>query len=58
MFWMHHANIDRLWSRWQQSPQGQGKNPDLAAAHALMDPWSIKEPNTRNAVTDFHYDYV
>ena len=56
MFWMHHANIDRLWSVWQQSPQGQGKNPTLAAPHDVMDPWLIKEPKTRHTKTNFHYE--
>jgi len=58
MFWMHHANIDRLWWKWQQSPQGQGKNPTLAAPHDIMDPWLIHEPQTRNIKTNFHYEYV
>jgi tyrosinase len=58
IFWMHHANIDRLWSKWQQSQQGQGKNPTLAAPHDVMDPWLIKEPKTRNTINNFQYDYV
>ena len=23
LFWLHHANIDRLWAKWQQSHTGQ-----------------------------------
>jgi Common central domain of tyrosinase len=22
LFWLHHAFVDRLWARWQASPQG------------------------------------
>jgi tyrosinase len=58
IFWMHHANIDRLWSIWQKSPQGAGKNPTLAAPHDTMDPWLIKEPQTRSITANFHYEYV
>jgi hypothetical protein len=29
IFWVHHANIDYLWTTWARS--GRGRNPDLAA---------------------------
>ena len=48
IFWMHHANIDRLWAVWQKSPQGAGKNPPLAGAAAVMDPYPNTEPDTRD----------
>ena len=50
IFWMHHANIDRLWWQWQKSPQGTGKNPILSGAAAVMDPWPNTEPDTRDIV--------
>ncbi len=37
MFWMHHAEIDRLWWIWQQSHPGQA--PNLTGADAVLDPW-------------------
>lgn len=37
IFWLHHAQIDRLWSLWQS--QNPGKNPNLNGANAVMDPW-------------------
>jgi tyrosinase len=57
IFWMHHANVDRLWWQWQSSPQGQGKNPNLSGAAAVMDPWSYTEPDTRD-ITTLGYTYV
>jgi tyrosinase len=36
MFWMHHAEIDRIWWIWQQSNPGQ--NPS-APGHDQLDPW-------------------
>ena len=29
IFWLHHANIDRLWSVWLRDTQEQHENPDL-----------------------------
>ena len=46
VFWMHHAEIDRLWWEWQTANPGQ--NPPLAGAAATMDPWSETEPDTRD----------
>jgi tyrosinase len=46
VFWMHHAEIDRLWSVWQASHVGQ--NPPLAGAAAVMDPWPETETDTRD----------
>jgi len=57
IFWMHHANIDRLWWLWQKSPQGAGKNPILSGAAAVMDPWPNTEVDTRDIVA-LGYTYV
>lgn len=57
MFWMHHANIDRLWSVWQASPNGAGKNPPLSGAAAVMDPYPYTEPQTRD-IAALGYDYI
>lgn len=57
IFWMHHANIDRLWWQWQKSPQGQGKNPNLTGSAAVMDPWSYTETDTRD-ITSLGYSYA
>lgn len=60
VFWMHHANIDRLWAKWQASHAGL--NPDLpgppgGAMSPVMDPWSYTEPDTRS-ITAMGYEYV
>ena len=51
IFWMHHANIDRLWWQWQSSPVGAGKNPSLSGTDAILDPWAYTEPMTRDIAT-------
>jgi tyrosinase len=58
IFWMHHANIDRLWWDWQQAHPGE--NPNLAGSGAtspVMDPWAYTEPQTRD-ITTLGYEYV
>ncbi len=62
IFWMHHANIDRIWWQWQTSPQGQGKNPILSLtgvgpSSAIMDPWANTEQDTRD-IASLGYTYV
>ncbi|MEO8961801.1 MAG: tyrosinase family protein [Ginsengibacter sp.] len=51
IFWMHHANIDRLWWDWYNSPAGAGKNPPLSGMNAIMDPWAYTEADTRNIIS-------
>ena len=46
VFWMHHAEIDRIWAEWQVANPGQ--NPPLAGAAATMDPWTETEADTRD----------
>lgn len=54
LFWLHHANIDRIWLSWQASNPGQ--NPTLSQQDQIMDPWwNISEPDWR---TDRYIGYV
>jgi tyrosinase len=55
VFWMHHAEIDRLWSVWQETHPTE--HPPLAGAAAVMDPWSETEVDTRD-IEALGYTYV
>ena len=53
VFWLHHANLDRLWWKWYNSPAGNHQNPVIAGSLA---PWTYTEPDTRNIIT-LGYNY-
>jgi tyrosinase len=55
VFWMHHAEIDRIWAEWQAAIPGQ--NPSLAGAAAIMDPWPENEAATRD-INALGYTYI
>ena len=55
IFWMHHANIDRIWDQWQK--QNPNLNPSLSPPMDTMDPWTVIEPQTRDTL-NFGYIYV
>jgi tyrosinase len=60
IFWMHHAQIDRLWSVWQAAHPGLNPNlpgPPASATSPVMDPWSYTEANTRS-IAAMGYKYV
>lgn len=58
VFWMHHAQVDRIWSLWQANPANAGKHPTLTGADAILDPW---EPDTAMSVQNIaslNYSYA
>ena len=57
LFWLHHANLDRLWWAWYNSPQGNHQNPPLTGSDAVMDPWTYTETDVRN-ITALGYTYL
>jgi len=54
VFWMHHANLDRLWWVWYNSAAGSHQNPVISGP---LSPWTYTEADTRNIHT-LGYDYV
>lgn len=54
LFWLHHAEIDRIWSQWQTAHPGM--NPSLTGVDRIMDPWSETEANIRS-ITALGYSY-
>lgn len=57
IFWMHHCEIDRLWNSWQTRPPNAGKNPTLAGADRILDPWTTTEPQVRK-ISTLGYSYA
>ncbi len=59
-FWLHHAQIDRVWSLWQTN--NPGEKAALAGADARLDPWDaefdIHNINDISALGDDSYEYV
>lgn len=54
LFWMHHAQVDRIWSIWQA--RNSGKNPTLSGVNRIMDPWKDTEIQVRS-ITNLKYEY-
>lgn len=57
LFWLHHAEVDRIWSAWQANPANTGKNPTLTAAAATMDPWTETAAQL-SSITALGYTYA
>jgi tyrosinase len=38
IFWMHHAEVDRLWEIWRQTNPAPA--PPLVDTDRIMDPWA------------------
>lgn len=56
VFWLHHAQVDRIWSIWQSKPANAGKHPTLSGNNKIMDPWTEKEKDTRS-IEKLGYSY-
>lgn len=62
LFWLHHANIDKIWASWTQQKISEGKTefiyPNLSGREAEMHPWypEFVEIQTRN-ISELGYTY-
>ncbi|HLY12701.1 MAG TPA: tyrosinase family protein [Planctomycetota bacterium] len=54
MFWMHHAEIDRLWAIWSAAHPGQ--EPTLSGHDAILDPWTESDKDVLGT-SDSGYSY-
>ena len=58
IFWMLHANVDRLWSIWQETHQDPALHtPTLSPTDRVLDPWSSTIADVDDAVWDLGYRY-
>lgn len=57
-FWFHHAQVDRLWTIWQQSHPGQLAT-GLSKKDRLLDPWEDEfSVESINDIGTLVYEYV
>jgi len=56
IFWLHHANVDRVWNQWQKKPSNSGKTPQLNGADRTMTPWNETVDNILD-VQSLGYSY-
>jgi tyrosinase len=55
MFWLHHANVDRIWATWQQTYTGVLE--PLAGPDTIMDPWA-DTISSANDTYEYYYFYA
>ena len=58
VFWMHHAEVDRIWSIWQANPANRNKRPALSPVNARLDPWFQDTVATVASIANLGYQYV
>jgi hypothetical protein len=54
IFWLLHANVDRLWDTWQMTHDGV---PLLTGADAVLDPWQPVTVADVDSVSQLGYWY-
>lgn len=60
IFWLHHANIDRLWARWQAEMLARhgGTVADHYPAAGETDPWNDEAPPAGHGIDDMMWPWV
>lgn len=60
IFWMHHAAIDRVWAKWQET--NPGERAFLSGREARLDPWgsefTVENIDDISSLGDDSYGYV
>lgn len=46
VFWLHHAEVDRLWAMWQSSYPNA--HPPLTGSNRILDPWTATYDTVRS----------
>jgi len=54
IFWLLHANVDRIWDKWQLTHTG---TPILSGANAILDPWGPKTAADVDDIVLLGYSY-
>jgi len=54
IFFLHHAQVDRLWSQWQTRRSRQ--KPNLRGRDSVLDPWEDTAPDM-NDIAELGYNY-
>lgn len=61
LFYMHHANIDRIWSDWQALQGNENKKPITTKNDSLLDPWkdkwNIDNIHKISDLAEYSYEY-
>ena len=64
IFWLHHANIDRIWNEWENIPGNENKVGDFSGFNPiekLLDPWesefNIQNINNISDLGNASYNY-
>lgn len=55
LFWLHHANIDRIWAKWQH--EHPAEHPDLRGTDAIMNPWTDHNEEETRSIENLRYKY-
>ncbi|WP_281292395.1 tyrosinase family protein [Kitasatospora atroaurantiaca] len=55
IFWLLHANVDRIWDRWQLTHSG---TPNLVGADAALDPFRYVVPASVADIAILGYMYI
>jgi tyrosinase len=53
LFWLHHANVDRIWALWQGA--NPGLTPPLSGTDATMDPWTLSSTDVLDTIDLWYY---